>query len=290
VTDQKPSPLISPEVLARRLGDSHLRILDVRWVLGKPGAGRDAYDAGHIPGAVFVDVDTALAAPDGPGRHPLPSPAEFRATMESLGVASEDEVVAYDDAGGTIAARLWWMLDDLGHRRVSVLDGGYPAWVAAGLPTTTEVEIVRVVPPGGLGLNDAWTKTIDRETLAGELGRVVLLDARAEPRYRGDVEPIDRVAGHIPTAISAPSSGSLGPDGRMLHAGALAARFGALGANSGTSPVVTSCGSGITACHISLAMRAAGLADPLLYAGSYSDWTQSDMPVAVGPEPGPPPG
>jgi thiosulfate/3-mercaptopyruvate sulfurtransferase len=209
--------------------------------------------------------------------------------METLGVTSDDAVVAYDDAGGTIAARLWWMLDDLGHASVSVLDGGYPAWVAAGLPTTTDVDMVRAAPPGTLQLNDAWTKTIDRDALARKLGEVVLLDARAEARYRGEVEPIDRVAGHIPTAISAPSSGSLGSEGRMLPAAGLAARFGSLGADGASGPVVTSCGSGITACHISLAMRAAGLSDPLLYPGSYSDWTQADMPVAVGPEPGRPP-
>jgi thiosulfate/3-mercaptopyruvate sulfurtransferase len=290
VTEPQSSPLVSPEALADRLGRPDLRILDVRWVLGKPGAGREAYDAGHIPGAVFVDLDTDLAAHPGPGRHPLPSPSAFQATMERLGVGADDEVVAYDDAGGSIAARLWWMLDDLGHERVSVLDGGYPAWLAADLPTTTEVPAPRPAPPGSLRLGDAWTKTIDRDALTSELGRVVLLDARAEPRYRGEVEPIDRVPGHIPTAISAPTSGSLGPDGRMLGTDALAARFRPLGADGSKGPVITSCGSGITACHISLAMRAAGLRDPLLYPGSYSDWTQSEMPVATGPEPGELPG
>src|SRR5215218_138583 len=197
MTDNPASPLIAPEALAARLDAPGLRIFDVRWVLGEPGRGRDAYDAGHIPGAIFVDVDTALAVHEGPGRHPLPSPAEFRAGMETLGVGTDDEVVVYDDAGGTIAARLWWMLDDLGHVRVSVLDGGYPAWVAAGLPTTTDVPVAQPASSGGLRLRDAWTKTIDRDALAAQLGELVLLDARAEPRYRGEVEPIDRVAGHI---------------------------------------------------------------------------------------------
>ena len=196
--------------------------------------------------------------------------------------------MAYDDVGGWVAARLWWMLDVLGHQRVVVLDGGIQAWMAAGLPLTTDVPAFAATD---LRLAGAWDRTIDRDALRARLGEVTLLDARAGARYRGEVEPIDAVAGHIPTAVSAPTDGNLGADGRFLPRADLAARFRELGAGAGGGaerPVVTSCGSGVSACHHALAMRAAGLPDPLLYPGSYSDWTQQGLPVAVGSEPGEP--
>jgi thiosulfate/3-mercaptopyruvate sulfurtransferase len=264
-----------------------MRVVDVRWVLGSPGAGRAAYDAGHLPGAIHLDVDTDLASHDGPGRHPLPSPAAFRERLEVAGIGDSDEVVTYDDVGGWVAARLWWMLDDLGHERVRVLDGGYPAWVAAGLPVTADVPPPR--PRGQLTLRDAWTNVIERADLAAGLGTFVLLDARGGPRYRGEIEPIDAVPGHIPTARHAPTDANLGPDGRLLDPAGLGARFTALGADGASGPVVTSCGSGVSACLNSLAMRIAGLPDPILYVGSYSDWSRAGMPIAVGPEPGDPP-
>ena len=198
------SPILSPEALSRDLDRPDIRIVDVRWVLNAPGAGRAAYEAGHIPGAIFLDLDTDLAAPEGPGRHPLPSPAAFRERLEAAGIGSDDTVVAYDDTGGATAARLWWMLDDLGHERVAILDGGYPAWVAAGYPVSTTEPEPR--PRGHLELRDAWTRVTDRDAVAAGLGTFVLLDARAGPRYRGEVEPVDRVPGHIPTARSAPSA------------------------------------------------------------------------------------
>jgi thiosulfate/3-mercaptopyruvate sulfurtransferase len=277
------SPIIEPAELAARLGDPALRIVDVRWVLGGPGQGRTAYDAGHIPGAVFLDVDTDLVAPEGPGRHPLPSPSDFRRRLEAAGIGSEHDVVAYDDVGGWVAARLWWMLDDLGHERVFVLDGGFPAWVAEGHP------VIRHVPafaPAQLDVADHWTKVVDREVLASRLGEVVVLDARGGPRYRGETEPIDAVPGHIPTARHAPTDAVLGADGRLLGRAELADRYRQLGADGTEGLVVTSCGSGVSACINSLGMRIAGLADPLLYPGSYSDWTRSGMPIATGPEPG----
>ena len=277
------SPIISPSALADRLGAPDLRIVDVRWVLGAPGRGREAYDAGHLPGAIFLDLDTDLVAVDGPGRHPLPSPAEFRARLEAAGIGSDHEVVAYDDVGGWVAARLWWMLDDLGHHRVSVLDGGYPAWVGEGHPISTDVP---AFARAGLDLANAWTNTIDREAVLGRLGEFVLLDARSGPRYRGETEPIDPLPGHIPTARNAPTDGNLGADGRLLGADALAARFRELGADGSAGPVVTSCGSGVSACFTSLAMRVAGLPDPILYPGSYSDWSRTGLPVATGSEPG----
>ncbi len=281
------SPIISPAALADALSSPDLRIVDVRWVLGSPGAGRGDYDAGHIPGAIFLDLDTDLAARDGPGRHPLPTPDAFRDRLETIGIGSADFVVGYDDAGGATAARLWWMLDDLGHDRVAILDGGFPAWVAAGFPVTTDT-----TPPrarGQLILREHWANVIDREGVARGLGSIVLLDARAAPRYLGEIEPVDTLPGHIPTAINTPTTGNLGPDGRLLDPSRLATRFQALGADGSRGEVVTSCGSGVTACLNSLAMRVAGLPDPILYPGSYSDWSRAGLPIAVGPNPGDPP-
>jgi thiosulfate/3-mercaptopyruvate sulfurtransferase len=272
--------LISAGDLLARLGDPSLRICDVRWWLTDPGKGRRDYDAAHLPGAVFVDADRDLVAVEGPGRHPLPSPADFVARMERIGIGDDSEVVAYDDAGGTIAARLWWMLDDLGFRNVCVLDGGVGAWVAAGGPLTAEVP---APVPGHLSLRPAWTRVIDREGLVTRLlaDDVTLVDARAPERYRGEVEPVDPVPGHIPGARSHPSTDSLAPGGSFLAPGVLRDRLGGLGPD-----VVTSCGSGVTACHTALAMRIAGLPDPILYPGSYSDWSRARMPVATGDEPG----
>ncbi len=267
------------------IDDPGLRIVDCRWYLGQPGAGRTAYDAGHLPGAIHVDADADLVARDGPGRHPLPDPAAFAARLGALGIGNEHLVVAYDDVGGWVAARLWWMLDDLGHGRVAVLDGGLAAWTSSGRPLTTAVPSW---PVARLVLADRWVRTIDREALRERLGAIRLLDARGAPRYRGETEPIDAVAGHIPTAVHAPTDGNLAPDGRFLSAAGLADRFAALGADGRSGEVVTSCGSGIAACHNALAMRAAGLPDPILYPGSYSDWTQHGLPVATGDEPGDP--
>jgi thiosulfate/3-mercaptopyruvate sulfurtransferase len=270
--------LISAGDLLARLDDPVLRIYDVRWWLTDPGKGRRDYDAAHLPGAVFVDADRDLVAAEGPGRHPLPSPANFASRMERIGVGDDSDVVAYDDAGGTIAARLWWMLDDLGHHNVRVLDGGLAAWAAIDGPLTSAVTSY---PAGRLTLRGSWTGTIDRAALASRLGSVTLIDARAPERYRGEVEPVDAVPGHIPTAISLPTAGNLGPDGRFLAPEILRARFEVLG-----DDVVAYCGSGVNACHNALAMRVAGLPDPFLYPGSYSDWAGSGMPIATGAEPG----
>ena len=296
------SPLISAAELAQNLPNPRLVIVDVRWYLGKPGAGREAYLAGHLPGAIFVDLDDDLADLDGygaPGRHPLPQPAEFAARMARLGIGDGSSVVAYDDVGGWVAARLWWMLENLGFGNapsdgwVRVLDGGIGAWTTAGLPLSPGEERL---PSAQLHLADRWTGVIDRDTLRAKLGSLVLLDARAPERYRGEIEPIDPVAGHIPTAISAPYAANLAADGTFLPAADLRARFEALGAGGGGasvarlgSNVVVSCGSGTSALHHSLGMRLAGLPDPILYVGSYSDWSRSGYPIATGPEPGRPP-
>lgn len=280
------APLVPADALAARLADPSLRIVDVRWYLGRPGAGRDAYDAGHIPGALHLDLDRDLSAAEGPGRHPLPSPAAFAELMGGLGIGDQHEVVAYDDVGGWVAARLWWMLDDLGHEAVAVLDGGWQAWLAAGHPVSTEA---MAYPSAELTVAAGWRRTIDREQLKRRLGELVLLDARAGPRYRGEIEPIDPVAGHIPTAVNVSTDENLAPDGRFLPPAELAARFRARGADPAAVDVVTSCGSGTSACHHALALRIAGMADPVLYPGSYSDWSSAGEPVATGPQPGAPP-
>jgi thiosulfate/3-mercaptopyruvate sulfurtransferase len=282
------SPIIDAATLLGMIDDPTLRIVDCRWYLGKPSEGRAAFDAGHLPGAIHLDLDSDLADHDGfgaPGRHPLPSPAAFAERLARAGIGDEHLVVAYDDVGGWVAARLWWMLDALGHGEVAVLDGGIAAWIAAGGATTKDLPDW---PRAELHLGEAWTGVISREELRERLGSVVLLDARAAPRYRGETEPVDPVAGHIPTALNAPVDGNLA-DGRFRPADQLAERFRDLGADGRSGPVVTSCGSGTSALHHAIAMRLAGLPDPILYVGSYSDWSRSGEPVATGPEPGLPP-
>ena len=215
------SPIVSAEMLASWVRDarSDLRIVDVRWYLGQPaGAGRIADDAGHLPGAIHLDVDGDLTAPvEVRAGIPCPIHGSLHRRIAAAGIGDDDLVVVYDDVGGWVAARLWWMLEDLGfgeHGRgkVLVLDGGMPAWVAAGLPLTT---IVPRHQSTTVTLAPHWRRVIDRDALRARLGDVLLIDARGGPRYRGEVEPIDPVPGHIPTAINAPTDGNLGPDGRF---------------------------------------------------------------------------
>ena len=277
------SPLISPEALADRLGDPRLRIVDLRWYLGKPGAGRAAYDEGHLPGAIHLDLDRDLAAHPGPGRHPLPTPAAFAAHMAEVGIGDGDTVVGYDDVGGWVAARLWWMLDNLGFPDAFVLDGGIKAWAAAGLPMAADA--VDWPAAARLTLGDRWTKVVERDELRDRLGSVTLIDARAAPRYRGEVEPVDSYPGHIPTARNRPTDANLGPDGRFRSPEELHAQLAPMFEEG---EVVTSCGSGTSAAHHILATRAAGLPDPILYVGSYSDWSRSGYPVSTGAEAGEP--
>ena len=274
------SPLIGVPTLRECLGDPGLCLADVRWYLSDQGRGGREYRAAHLPGAVFVDLETRLSTPEGPGRHPLPERAAFVAAMGDLGIGDDSLVVAYDDSGGTIAARLWWMLRDVGHHKVQVLDGGLPAWVEAGLPLATKVP---VWPRATLTERPGPTASIDREHLAKRLGEVTLLDARAPARYRGEDPGPDPVAGHIPTALNAPCLENLDASGRMLDPEVLEARFRALGV--GTGDTVVYCGSGVTACHNALAIVSAGLPEPVLYPGSWSDWGSAGMPVATGPEP-----
>ncbi|MEV1007641.1 sulfurtransferase [Streptomyces sp. NPDC049881] len=254
-------------------------LLDVRWRLGGP-PGRPAYEAGHLPGAVYVDLEEDLAGSPGPGgRHPLPDPGIFGAAMRRAGVCLGRPVVVYDGGQGWGAARAWWLLRWAGHGRVGVLDGGLPAWEGELSTRTPEPAEGDFVPaPGGLPVLDA-------DGAAALAREGVLLDARAGERYRGEVEPIDPVAGHIPGAVSAPTTENTGPGGLMRPPAELAARFAALGVGPDT-PVGVYCGSGVSAAHEVLALASAGIG-AALYPGSWSEWTAlPGRPVATGPEAG----
>ncbi|MGW0201251.1 sulfurtransferase [Nonomuraea sp. NPDC003201] len=270
------SPLITPAELAA-LDD--VTVLDVRWRLGGP-PGVEFYREGHIPGAVYCDLDQDLAAPPGAGgRHPLPEAGAFQSAMRRLGVSDGRPVVVYDDAGSTVAARAWWALRYFGHQDVRVLDGGLPAWTEAGLPTTKDSPDLAAsgdftARPGGMP-----ALTADEAGALATQG--VLLDARAAERYRGEVEPIDPVAGHVPGAVSAPTTENVGPDGRFLPPAALRDRFTGLGVREGVQAGAY-CGSGVTAAHEVLALEVAGL-PAALYVGSWSNWVADpSRPVATG--------
>ena len=283
-------PLIEPHALAALLAKPDPpSLLDVRWAL-PAGPDHDAYLAGHLPGAVFVDLDRDLADPPSErGRHPLPDPERFAAAMRAAGVGAQRPVVAYDAGSAMAAARAWWLLRYFGHPRVAVLDGGLRAWMAAGQPTTADVRphdpgdfVARAGGMAVIGADEA--AAIAREG-SGRAG--ILIDARAPERFRGETEPIDPVAGHIPGARNRPTADNLGEDGRFLPAPELRAAFDALGAREGV-PMAAYCGSGVTAAHEVLALELAGFA-AALYPGSWSEWI-TDSRRGVGREsasPGP---
>ena len=275
-------PVVSCAWLAGRLDDPGVRVLDTRWYLPEPGGGRRRYKEGHIPGAVFLDLDTDLSAPSGPGRHPLPTPDDFGGLMGRHGIGNHHHVVVYDQGPASIAARLWWMLRSSGHPGVSVLDGGYGQWTAEGHRTTVDEPEFQ---PVEFEVRQDFTPTIDRDPLRARLGTVQVIDARPADRYRGENETIDPAAGHIPTSVSAPTDGNLDRDGLFKPAAGLARRFADLGIDPAV-PIVSSCGSGVTACHNILALHLAGWPEATLYPGSWSDWSTAGFPVATGPEPG----
>lgn len=279
-------PLITVAELARELDSPDLRVCDVRWYLTDPLGGREAYELGHLPGAVFVDLETVLTGQGGPGRHPLPAPADFAHRLAELGIGRGHRVVAYDDAGGAIAARLWWMLRAIGHDDVAVLDGGFPAWAGSRREVTT---VESALPaPDPLPAPDRWPGIVGREEVASLVGRVPVVDVRAPERYRGDIEPVDPIAGHIPGAINLPFSRLL--DGsRFRPARELRALLADAALDAG--PFVAHCGSGVNACHLLLAADIAGVDGGLLYEGSWSDWSRHPgSPVATGDQPGDPRG
>ncbi|KHL12855.1 thiosulfate/3-mercaptopyruvate sulfurtransferase [Mumia flava] len=288
VSDPVISAAQAADLLNRPDPGEHPTVLDVRWSLtGPPGLA--AYEAGHMPGAVFVDLDAALADPpdDGRGRHPLPDPDRFVAAMRAAGVSADRPVIVYDGGEGSAAARAWWLLTDYGHATVTVLDGGYDAWRAAGLPVSAEAP---VVAPGDFAGTPGALPVVDAAGAAQVAAGGILLDARTGERFRGEAEPIDPVAGHVPGAVSAPAGGDAEADGRWRSVAALRARYAGLGigesgAGSGTREVAAYCGSGVTAARTVLALRRIGI-DAALYAGSWSEWiADPSRPVATGDEP-----
>jgi thiosulfate/3-mercaptopyruvate sulfurtransferase len=303
MTASNAGPLISVGELAEAVAAGAAPVLlDVRWRLGGP-PGFEGYRAGHLPGAVFVDLDTQLAGPPGDGgRHPMPDTPAFEAAMRAVGVRDDSPVVVYDEADATTAARAWWLLRYHGHPDVRVLDGGLQAWAAAGLPVSTTVSHPErgdfTARPGALPVLDAAG--------AAEVARSgILLDARAPARYRGETEPVDKVAGHIPGALSSPSAENVTIDGGFRPADELRARFASLGigapgdGSAGAAgdaqaadhrQVGAYCGSGVVAAHEVLALELAGV-PAALYVGSWSGWiTDPARPVATGPRPGTLPG
>ncbi len=255
-------PLV--DVATLRMTAPDVTVLDVRYRMGGPG-GPAEFQAGHVPGAQYVDLDASLAAPPGPaGRHPLPEPAVFEAAMRSAGVSPDRAVVVYDDWAGHAAARCWWLLRYHGHTDVRVLDGGWAAWRAAGGPVATGP--ASAPAPGDFTVDPGRVPVVDARLEGVE----VLVDARAAERYRGEVEPIDPVAGHIPGAVNVPTALNLTEDGRFRPAEELRTTYAAVGAVPGVA-VAAYCGSGVTAAHDVLAMEVAGIT-AALYPGSWSEW------------------
>ncbi len=262
-----------------------LAILDCRFDLAAPEAGRQAYLRAHIPGARYVDLNRDLSGPltAQSGRHPLPEPERVAARFAELGVGAETQVIAYDESNGAFAARAWWILKWLGHAEAAVLDGGIKAWLAAGggiesgepapQPAHPRPIVPRVDPDAVVSAAGVMRALADPRRL--------LVDARAPERFAGTVEPIDPVAGHVPGAINHPFNANLGPDGRFLPAAELERRWRARLAGAAPGDVIAMCGSGVTACHNLLAMELAGLAGARLYAGSWSEWIRDPArPVA----------
>jgi thiosulfate/3-mercaptopyruvate sulfurtransferase len=276
--------IISTEDLESRLADPDIVICDVRHDLTRPDAwGRQQYAAGHIPGAIFVHLDADLsAAKTGTnGRHPLPTPEQAAATFGRLGIAQGKQVVAYDQGGGAYAARLWWMLRWLGHESAAVLDGGYAKWSAEGRVVSTEP----AEPTPATFRISRVTPTVNATGVMASIPRqgLLILDARAPERFRGETEPFDPVAGHIPGARNRPHTHNLNADGTFKHPAFLRAEFGAILDGVPHDQVVHQCGSGVTACHNLLAMEIAGLEGTRLYPGSWSEWCADPArPVEVG--------
>jgi thiosulfate/3-mercaptopyruvate sulfurtransferase len=276
--------LIDTAALRSLLGDPGIAILDCRFDLAQPGAGRRSYLEGHILTARYADLNRDLSSPVTPttGRHPLPEPKAFARRLGELGVGDGTQVVAYDEANGAMAARAWWLLKWLGHPQAAVLDGGFRAWVAAGGPIETKE---RPVAHASLTPHVQVDAVIDAAALEHALrdpGRL-LIDARAAERFAGAIEPIDPIAGHVPGAVNHPFSSNLREDGRFLAPAELEKKWAARLGGIAPEDVIAMCGSGVTACHNLLAMERAGLKGAKLYAGSWSEWIRDPRrPIARG--------
>jgi thiosulfate/3-mercaptopyruvate sulfurtransferase len=278
--------LITPHQLAKRLNDTNLVILDCRFALEDPAYGQRSYACEHIPGAHFMDLENDLSGPAHKGitgRHPLPDPGQFAAKLRQCGISHDSTIVLYDDGPGAFAARGWWLLAWLGKRDgVYLLNGGLHAWRAEGLPLSGELPKVSSGSFEGMPDNRLL---VDAQVLETRLGTpdLILLDARGLPRFRGEVEPIDPVAGHIPGAQCAAFTENLNPEGGFRSADELRQRFESYLAGRNPSNLVAYCGSGVTACHNLFALCLAGFELAPLYAGSWSEWiTDPQRPIATG--------
>lgn len=279
--------LISTADLAENHPNSNWAIIDCRFDLGQPDAGRQAYQHSHIPGAVYAHLDADLSGPIIAGqtsRHPLPNIDKLTETLSAWGIDAQTQLVAYDDKGGAIAARLWWMLRWMGHEAVAVLDGGWPRWVRENRPMTSGNESRAARQFVARPQNNLL---IEMDAVRANLNQAdfQLFDSRAAARYRGEQEPIDPIAGHIPGAVSCPFAENLSEGGTFLPPDQLRARFERQFGETKATEAVFYCGSGVTAAHNLLAVAHAGLGPARLYAGSWSEWiTQADVPVAQGEE------
>ncbi|GAA5785813.1 sulfurtransferase [Chitiniphilus shinanonensis] len=267
------SPLISVDRLNTLLNNANVVVVDCRHDLAQPQAGTAAYAAGHIPGALFTHLDNVLSGTKtgGNGRHPLPDPLELAAWLGAHGIGNDSHVIAYDASGGMFAARLWWLLRWLGHDAVQVLDGGLPAWQAAGLPLS---DAPAALPQQRFVADVRSTMRVNSADVLANLqaAQFVVVDARSPERYAGQGETLDPVGGHIPGALNRFFQSNLGDDGRFKSPEALRAEWQALLAGRDVSETVHQCGSGVTACHNLLALEAAGLPGARLYPGSWSEW------------------
>jgi thiosulfate/3-mercaptopyruvate sulfurtransferase len=278
------SALISSRELLPQLSNPAWVVIDCRFDLADTAAGERAFQAGHIPGAQYAHLDRDLSAPRtaSTGRHPLPSPEQFAATLGAWSISNDTQVVAYDADNGSFAARLWWMLRWLGHEAVAVLDGGFKAWCAAGLPVTASVALRPPATFHPRANRDMW---LDANEVAERVKRADwrLLDARAPQRFAGEVEPIDPVAGHVPGARNHPFTLNLDAEGRFLDARELKERFERSQSGVADDHTIVMCGSGVTACHLLLALEVAGKRGARLYPGSWSEWiTDASRGVAKG--------
>lgn len=280
-SSSNPSPLITALDLSAKLGDPQWLPIDCRFDLARPSSGEEAYREAHIPGAVYAHLDRDLSAPimEHTGRHPLPDPERFAATLSQWGVTADTNVVAYDADTSAYAARLWWLLRWIGHENVVVLDGGFKAWQAAALPVTNEIPTRTRSNFHARPQDDMWVDATQLTQRLSEGWR--LLDARAPERYAGKLEPIDPIAGHVPGAVNHPLSTNLSSDGRFLSAQELRARYETSQAGVADTQTIAMCGSGVTACHLLLALQIAGKRGGRLYAGSWSEWIRDpSRPIA----------
>lgn len=291
MTQPLPGPVHDTLVDAAALADAVHRtdwlVVDCRFDLADTGRGERHYRAAHVPGAVYAHLDRDLSGPltPGSGRHPLPDPQRLAAWFGELGIGPQTQVVAYDDAAGTMAVRLWWLLRWLGHARVAVLDGGWPAWLDGGHPVDAGPPAPRrpVAFAPGPALAHVVTTARLRDQVAHGGDGILLVDVRSAERFRGEQEPIDPVAGHVPGAKNLPLTRNVATDGRFRDPDELAALYREVIGDRPPANVAVMCGSGVTACHALLAMQRAGMPGASLYAGSWSEWIRDPgAPVATG--------